>query len=724
MVKSFTPVIRLLCCVLFTVQIVSAQNRIDLLKSVSSNQKVESYLRNEVSDIKKLKLRSAGIKQIHEQSPNEIIFSVPIDSKESIDLLVKKNNILAKDFLVTEATNAGDFETSFHSGKHYIGKIEGEENSFAAISVFDEEIMAVFSYKGSNYNLEKSRKIKGTYLLYQQKDVLKAPGFECHSVDNINQLPLPDGVELKSKAGLRNSVVPTVEIYLECDYKMYLDQGSSTSNTVNFTTGLFNVVAGIFDGAQTDILLSEIKVWTVADPYGATTIGSSSGVLANFQCNLTEYNGRVAHLLSTSSSGLGGIAQLPYCPTSGEYTSGIYGFSNISNYYDANLNNYTWTVNVLAHELGHNLGSPHTHACFWNGNNTSIDDCGNKYYDDRGITPEGDNCYNPSSPKLPSEGTVMSYCHLLGSVGIDLSTGFHTQVANQINTVSNCLSSSVGCTTASVDDLFVSNLTASTIRLNCSITQDIWFYYWGYKETSSSTWTYSPNSTSENYFDINIVPNKDYEFVIVLYCANVGWSSFSCAYQFFTGESSCEDNMDVSYVPIPSDVYEANISITSAGSVAQGNSVIFDAVDEIILQPNFEVQLGSVFEAVTADGCGGANNFTQPQAKNIAHNGIYQTGILDRGYGSTLDDATHAAWYVYQAPESGGLKVKLNGNNSRRIWFYQDIDSAPSKRSIIPQLELNGYQTIPVMKGGIYYLEIDDKNGNDRLSFEFKFDAL
>ncbi len=71
------------------------------------------------------------------------------------------------------------------------------------------------------------------------------------------------------------------------------------------------------------------------------------------------------------------------------------------------------------------------------------------------------------------------------------------------------------------------------------------------------------------------------------------------------GIDSCENNLEVSYVPIPSDVYEANESITSAGSVPQGNSVMFDAAKEIFLEPNFEVQLGGDFEAVTADGCGG-----------------------------------------------------------------------------------------------------------------------
>ena len=46
----------------------------------------------------------------------------------------------------------------------------------------------------------------------------------------------------------------------------------------------------------------------------------------------------------------------------------------------ANVPTYSWTVMVFTHEMGHLMGSRHTHACVWNGNNTQIDGC---------YTPEG-----------------------------------------------------------------------------------------------------------------------------------------------------------------------------------------------------------------------------------------------------------------------------------------------------------------------------------------------
>src|SRR5690606_16008446 len=127
--------------------------------------------------------------------------------------------------------------------------------------------------------------------------------------------------------------------------------------------------------------------------------------------------GDVAHLISRGAPTSGGVAwvdqlcgPLPYAYS---WIQGTYnGFPT-----------YSWTVEVVAHEMGHNLGAPHTHACYWTVNNVpnqKIDQCG----DFAGATE----C-NANSPGLPVEGTVMSYCHLIGGVGISFLEGFHPIVA-------------------------------------------------------------------------------------------------------------------------------------------------------------------------------------------------------------------------------------------------------------------------------------------------------
>ena len=93
---------------------------------------------------------------------------------------------------------------------------------------------------------------------------------------------------------------------------------------------------------------------------------------------------------------------------------------------------YSTDVNFVAHEIGHNLGSPHTHDCAWNSNNTPIDDCG--YNHSNGT----DGCNGPT----PAAGTIMSYCHLINGIGIDFSLGFGQQPGNLIRSRvnnANCL---------------------------------------------------------------------------------------------------------------------------------------------------------------------------------------------------------------------------------------------------------------------------------------------
>ena len=108
-------------------------------------------------------------------------------------------------------------------------------------------------------------------------------------------------------------------------------------------------------------------MWDVASPYNGTSSGSR---LSQFGTTRTSFNGEMAHLLDYG--GYGGVAWLnTLCSgTSSRMAySGIYGsFSNVPT--------YSWSVEVVTHEQGHNLGSSHTHACVWNGNSTAIDGCG------------------------------------------------------------------------------------------------------------------------------------------------------------------------------------------------------------------------------------------------------------------------------------------------------------------------------------------------------------
>jgi len=104
-----------------------------------------------------------------------------------------------------------------------------------------------------------------------------------------------------------------------------------------------------------------------------------------------------------------------------------FGYSGVSKSFN-NVPTYSWTVMVLAHEVGHNLGAHHSHACVWGPNGDKAVDCcaphANSGYDE---------CWNGcnADPYLPTNGgTVMSYCHM--NAGINLNEGFGEWPGNRI----------------------------------------------------------------------------------------------------------------------------------------------------------------------------------------------------------------------------------------------------------------------------------------------------
>ena len=197
---------------------------------------------------------------------------------------------------------------------------------------------------------------------------------------------------------------------------MYQDNQNSTQNVANFISGMFNSVLSIYQNESIPTVISSIGVWTVTDPYANLT--DSYDVLRAFgERTQDDFQGNLAHLLSTRNAGLGGIAWIrTLCAEYNQQDfSGRYAFSNIDPTYN-NLPTYSWTVNVVTHEMGHSLGSRHTHSCVWpiGGTIKAIDSCYNA---------EG-NCFTTPRARV---GTIMSYCHLWPANqggGINLSLGF------------------------------------------------------------------------------------------------------------------------------------------------------------------------------------------------------------------------------------------------------------------------------------------------------------
>lgn len=374
-----------------------------LLTPLPQNSKKSQLVDRAIEDYQLLRLDEEILTQLKASKSEQLQLDIP--AEEGIfQLQLRRSNPLSRDFKLRMAS--GGIVKNPDMGVHYRGTIVGQPGTQVALSLMDGELQGMIAKAdGSNLVLGPlngdSKSNDNVYILYQDDPVFATQDFHCETEDSGVDYA-PEALEMPGL--LRDETGNCVKVYFEVDYNVYQNKGS---NAAAYVAAAFNEVAALYTTINIDLAISEILVWDRPSPYG----GSSSGtLLTQFQNYRETFNGDIAQLVSYSASG--GIAVLSgLChPNNAARMS----FSSIGSTFQT-VPTYSWTVMVIAHELGHLLGSQHTHACVWNGNGTAIDGCA-------GFT-EG-TCGNPGIPQ--NGGSIMSYCHLT-SAGINFNVAFGAQ---------------------------------------------------------------------------------------------------------------------------------------------------------------------------------------------------------------------------------------------------------------------------------------------------------
>jgi hypothetical protein len=445
----------------------------------------------------------AALDELLHVAPATLTFQIPTADGSLLELELVKVEILAPGFHVSTDAQAS---VPYHPAAHYRGIVRGDDHSVAALSVTSTGLSGMVADLRGTFEIGKMEDGSEEYIFYKKSDLKSSFSSNCHTEDE--SLLGDDG----SGAGAEDRGVgcKTVQVYFECDYKMYTDKGSSTANVTNYVTSLFNQVATLYANENVGIAISQIYVWTTSDPY--TSQGSTGGALNVFrQTRGTNFNGNLAHLLTTRSLG-GGIAYVDVIC----FKQYAFGVSAISNSFQ-NVPTYSWSVEVVTHELGHNLGSWHTHSCNWP--TGALDNC---------VSPEG-SC--SPGPAPTNGGTIMSYCHL-GGYGINFNNGFGpTPGAHIRNKVLNasCLPSSGTAPTS----LAASNVTGASATLSWGAVTGATSYTVQYKTAAASAWTTAGNSSAPTYNLSGLTANTAYNWQVKADCSN-----YSATANFTTNNSS------------------------------------------------------------------------------------------------------------------------------------------------------------------------------------------
>ncbi len=338
--------------------------------------------------------------------------------------------------------------TGYREGVHYRGSIPGVPGSLAAFSFFAEHVAGLVSSQAlGNVVVGRLRGANPTqrHVIYAEHELTSLFPVDC----GVRGTEVPAPAAMATGTGERSE--KCVRIYYELMYAVYLGHGSDLQAALDWITAIHNIAATVYAADGITIALSDVFVWTTPTPY---QLQDPINELNNFANYRTAYNGDVAHCINTGGSqGAANLAALCNRPYAG---------SNIPLDYEE-LPLYSVSTNMVAHETGHVLGSPHTHDCIWNGNNTQIDDCGNQQGGP--WLPPGP-CYDAQNPIIPpvGEGTIMGYCP--GA----LAAGFGPQPAQRMLdhiAAVGCLGTDcITSCTPSVDSLRAEDVTAVSARIN------------------------------------------------------------------------------------------------------------------------------------------------------------------------------------------------------------------------------------------------------------------
>lgn len=502
------------------------------------------------------------------------------EGDQSITLQMRRSQIFAEGFKVFASSNPRK-PYDYQGGLHFHGVVKGDPQSKVAISVFDNEVMGLIITHNGNYNLGKLENSEKGHILYLDRDLLQKPDFDCSMEDDHRGYSDAEISATEKNAG------DCITVYVEVD-KSVTDNKGSVAAATNYVTGAFNQNVLLYNAESINMAISEMLVWDTPDPYSGP---SSSNYLSQFKANTGAYNGDLGHLVAMVNNG--GIAA-GFSGICNPNTDESLCYSGILSTYE-NVPVFSFTVMILAHEMGHLIGSRHTHACVWNGNNTAIDGCAGY------VETDVANCPLPGSPA--GGGTIMSYCHN-DPVGVNFNLGFGPQPGNVIrNTVANatCLGASCTC------DLAITNVSSTNETCpnanNGSITITA--------TTSNGPLTYSisgPVNQSNGTGVFTNLPDGNYNILVT-----------------DNGTSNCTDTDTRSIA--------AGVDNTNPNPVCRTATVTLNATG------TYTLLAADVFnQAASTDNCGTVNFVSaSPASVNCAHVGqtVAVTVTVNDGNGNT-----------------------------------------------------------------------------------------
>ncbi len=292
----------------------------------------------------------------------------PVASGKTGKLRLHRFEIAAPGAQITMQGANGETRMPLPDVSHFSGIVEGEPDSSVYLGVTKDSVVAwVHSSAGHSYvGPDESGR---SFVVREADSPLNAAAAEAPWKCDAETLPaaltaaaspafpaprLPD-VTLKQAA-----------VRVETDHQLYAHFGSDANALATYVMTLFGAINVIYvRDLSLYLVVAEIHVWTVADPYnGGDTITQLYQLGDWWHANRpmatnprTYVHYLSGHPVSGGVAWIGVLCHGDFQATATDWGGG-YGLTQVFGTYPLQL----WDQDASAHEMGHNVGSVHTHC--------------------------------------------------------------------------------------------------------------------------------------------------------------------------------------------------------------------------------------------------------------------------------------------------------------------------------------------------------------------------
>lgn len=343
-----------------------------------------------------------------------VITDFPLPNGATLTLELSRVDVFTPDAKIVVNSGAAQDHIAPPTTTIYSGTVSGDPASLAFISISDFGVNGYIELGAAKYVISSGPWNAGLPTLIFDPATLpdgaiRMREFTC-AADSLARPPHAPAASggMTTRAGPCREAIIAVESDYEYTHVLFQDNVNAATA---YVATLFSAISEIYKReVNTTIKVNFVRTFTTdTDPYTGTSSYNKLFQMQDYwNVNMKDVQRSAVHMLTATYGDTGGVAYVEalcwpdYDYGLSDYLGGYFPYPLQDN------NAQNWDLVVVAHELGHNFGAPHTHD----------------------MTPLIDGC-GLGDCSQAAAGTIMSYCHTCGPGMSNIALNLHPRMINE-----------------------------------------------------------------------------------------------------------------------------------------------------------------------------------------------------------------------------------------------------------------------------------------------------